>query len=140
APATFGYASSFFAGPPDGASITKVTLIRTGSVTHAFDMNQRISKLTFGATSGGLNVNAPSDPNLAPPGYYMLFILNSNGVPSVAKIVQLGSASPTPTPTPSPSPSPTITPTPTPAPGAATMLSPVPGSTFTSSTVTFNWS
>src|SRR5260370_873365 len=69
----------------------------------------------------------------------MLFILNSSGVPSVAKIVQLtGSASPTPTPTPTPISTPT--PTPTPAPGAAVMLSPVPGSTFTSSTVTFNWS
>ena len=43
--------------------------------------------------AGGLNVVAPSNPNLAPPGYYMLFILNSDGVPSVAEIVRINAAS-----------------------------------------------
>ena len=43
--------------------------------------------------AGGLNVVAPSNANLASVGYYMLFILNGNGVPSVAKIVQLTSSS-----------------------------------------------
>jgi len=43
-----------------------------------------------------LTVTAPSDPNLAPPGYYMLFLLDGNGVPSVASIVHLaaGAAAP----------------------------------------------
>ena len=52
-------------------------------------MGQRISRPSFSQATGGLNVTAPSNPNTAPPGYYMLFILNSNGVPSVAKIVQI---------------------------------------------------
>src|SRR5262249_52026482 len=39
--------------------------------------------------SGGLTINAPANTNYAPPGYYMLFLLNSKGVPSVAKIVQV---------------------------------------------------
>src|SRR5437764_3138685 len=50
------------------------------------------------------------------------------------------SPTPTPTPTPTATPTPTVTPTPTPATGAAVMISPPPGSTFTSSSVTFTWS
>ena len=42
--------------------------------------------------AGGLNIGAPSNPNLAPPGYYILFILNSDGVPSVAEIVRINAA------------------------------------------------
>ena len=58
---------------------------------------------SFSLATGGLNVTAPSNPNIAPPGYYMLFILNGSGVPSVAKIIQIsGSGPPTPTPTPTP--------------------------------------
>ena len=45
--------------------------------------------LTFTRTSSGLTVKAPTSRNIAPPGYYMLFILNSNGVPSKAKILKL---------------------------------------------------
>src|SRR5205814_494826 len=56
------------------------------------------------------------------------------------------SSSPTPTPTATPTPTstgtptPTVTPTPTPITGSAVMLNPAPGSTFTSSSVTFTWS
>jgi hypothetical protein len=45
--------------------------------------------LTFTQTTGGLNVTGPIDTNLAPPGFYMLFIVNSTGVPSVAPFVQV---------------------------------------------------
>ena len=60
-----------------------------GSVTHALDMNQRFMWLTFSWTSSGLTVTAPTNRNAAPPGYYMLFILTSNGVPSKARIIRL---------------------------------------------------
>ena len=113
APANVAYGQSFFVGTPDATSISKVTLITLSSVTHGFNMGQRISRPSFSQATGGLNVTAPSDPNKTPPGYYMLFILNSNGVPSVAKIVQINSTTPTPTPTSTPTPSPTPTPTPT---------------------------
>jgi hypothetical protein len=89
APATVGYGQSFFVETPDAAGIAKVSLIRLGSVTHAFDQNQRFNALTFSQAPGGLNVGPPADPNLAPPGHYMLFILNGSGVPSVARIVRL---------------------------------------------------
>ncbi len=91
APTNITYGNSFFVGTPDATSISKVTMIGLTSVTHGFNMNQRISRLSFSQATGGLNVTAPSSPNNSPPGYYMLFILNSNGVPSVANIVRIGS-------------------------------------------------
>jgi Domain of unknown function (DUF1929)/Bacterial Ig domain/Glyoxal oxidase N-terminus/Kelch motif len=89
APSQIQYGSNFFVGTPDAASIASVSLIRTGAVTHFFDQNERYLPLSFTQTSGGLTVTAPVDANLAPPGYYMLFIVNSAGVPSVAPFVQV---------------------------------------------------
>src|SRR5438477_2783123 len=117
APSSVGYGNVFFVGTPNATTISKVTMIPLGSVTHGFNMSQRFCRLSFSLATGGLNVTAPSNANNAPPGYYMLFILNGSGVPSIAKIIQLsGSGNPTPTPTPSATPSPTPTPTPTPSP------------------------
>ncbi len=89
APTTVNYNSNFFIQTPDGASIASVSLIRNGSVTHAVNMDQRFVPLSFTQTGGGLNVQAPANANLAPPGTYMLFIVNSNGVPSIAPFVRL---------------------------------------------------
>ena len=89
APSTLAYGSSFYVGTPDGASIASVSLIRNGAVTHSFNMDQRYVPLTFQQTAGGLTVQAPADANLAPPGTYMLFMVNANGVPSVAPFVRL---------------------------------------------------
>lgn len=89
APASVGYGQSIFVGSPDAASITKVSFIRLGSVTHTFDQSTRYMHLTFTQATGGLNVTMPANGNLAPPGYYMLFILNGSGIPSVAKIMQV---------------------------------------------------
>lgn len=76
---------------PDAASISKVVLIRDSSVTHSVNFEQRRIPLTFSVNGAGTTITAtaPADPNVAPPGYYMLFIINSSGVPSVAKIVQI---------------------------------------------------
>jgi hypothetical protein len=64
-------------------------MVRLGSTTHALDMGQRFVELAFTKSGTGITVTAPASGNLAPPGYYMVFILNANGVPSVAKIMQL---------------------------------------------------
>jgi hypothetical protein len=89
APAATQYATSFSIATPDASHITSAALIRLGAVTHAFDQNQRYVPLTFQQASGGLTVQSPSSANLAPPGYYMLFIVNSNGVPSVASMIKV---------------------------------------------------
>jgi hypothetical protein len=88
-PETVGYGQAVFVETPDAASIVKVTLIRHGSVTHAFDAAQRLVPLSFSAGAGGLSVTIPASPAIAPPGPYMLFLVNGNGVPSVARIMRL---------------------------------------------------
>ena len=74
---------------PNASSISSVSLVRNGTVTHAFGMDQRLVGLAFTAGSGSLTITAPPSGDIAPPGYYMLFILNSSGVPSLAQMVQL---------------------------------------------------
>jgi hypothetical protein len=89
-PASIGYGSGTFqVQTPDALNINSVVLARPGSDTHAFNMEQRLVGLAFTSSSGVLTVNLPPNSNVAPPGYYMLFILNSAGVPSMASFVQV---------------------------------------------------
>jgi galactose oxidase len=91
APAKISYGQSFTVQTPNAAAVTRGTLIRLSSVTHAFNMTQVIFPLTFSSAGPtALNAVGPSGGNLAPPGPYMLFLLNAAGVPSVAKIVAVG--------------------------------------------------
>ena len=89
APASVSYGQAFTVQTSAAASIAKVTWIRLSAVTHSTNQNQRMNVLSFTAGSGSLTVTAPLNANLAPPGHYMLFIVDGNGVPSVAKIVQV---------------------------------------------------
>jgi hypothetical protein len=91
-PANINYGNAFTVQTQDAASISSVVLVRNGTVTHAFGMDQREVGLSFTAGTGSLTVTAPPNSNIAPPGYYMLFLLNSSGVPSVANFVQLTAA------------------------------------------------
>ena len=88
APSRLTYGSQFAVQTPDATNISSVALLRLGSVTHAFNENQRYIPLTFSPSLGSLNVQAPANGNIAPPGHYMLFLVNSSGVPSVGVIVQ----------------------------------------------------
>ncbi|MCI0350770.1 MAG: DUF1929 domain-containing protein, partial [Acidobacteriales bacterium] len=88
-PASATYNSTFFVETPSAAAITSVTLLRLSATTHAFNMDQRILRLSFSQAAGGLNVVAPANSNLAPPGYYGLFILNGSGVPSIAGVIRI---------------------------------------------------
>jgi WD40 repeat protein len=91
APSRLSYGQSFTVQTPDAGSVTRGTLIRLSSVTHAFNMSQLIYGLTFGATSSTtVGAVAPPNANLAPPGPYMLFLINGSGTPSVAKMVMVG--------------------------------------------------
>jgi hypothetical protein len=82
-----GYGETFFIETPDAERIVRVNWIRLSSVTHAFNETQRLSSLSFTPVDGGLNVTAPASANLAPPGPYMLFLVDADGVPSVAPII-----------------------------------------------------
>jgi hypothetical protein len=96
-PGVIGYGTSFQVQTPNAANIASVVIMKNGAVTHAFNMDQRLVGLSFTAGSGVLNVTGPPNGNIAPPGYYMIFLLNTSGVPSVAKFVQV-SKTPTDTP------------------------------------------
>jgi hypothetical protein len=89
APGKLHYGEQFNVTTPEAENIKFVALIRAGAVTHAFDMDQRLVGLTFTAVDRVLHAKAPANGQLAPPGYYMLFILNKEGVPSVAQFVHL---------------------------------------------------
>lgn len=88
-PAVVHYGQTLVVHTPDGASIAKVTFIRFGSVTHAFDQGTRLVQLAFAVVKGGVSVGIPASRTAATPGPYMLFLVNSRGVPSIGRIMLL---------------------------------------------------
>lgn len=72
-----------------GTSLASAVLLRPGSATHSMDSSQRALKLAMTATTGTLHVTIPTNPNLAPPGWYMLFVNDALGRPSIAHWVHL---------------------------------------------------
>jgi len=83
------YAGTFTVTTPEAATIRKVHIIRLASTTHAFDMGQRLRSLAYQVAADGqsLTVTVPLNGKLAPPGPYMLFLVNLAGVPSVGQTV-----------------------------------------------------
>lgn len=89
APASVQHNQTFFVGTPD-TNVSRATLVRLPSMTHSFDQNQRFNELSIASrVGGGLYLTAPADGNACPPGHYMLFLLNDQGVPSVAVIIRV---------------------------------------------------
>jgi type 1 glutamine amidotransferase len=90
APRKVGYNGSFQAQVT--GTIGRVTLVRNGSVTHGFNNDQNFQNLQFTQSGGTLSIQTPQDGTYAPPGAYMLFAWNTDGTPSVAKIVEIDPA------------------------------------------------
>jgi hypothetical protein len=91
APASAAYGTTFDVDSPDAGDVDSVVLMRPGAVTHHTDAGQRYVKLEItGRAAGRVSVRAPADGNLAAPGYYMLFVVKADGVPSEAAWVRLG--------------------------------------------------
>src|SRR5262249_31115641 len=88
-PATIGYGTTFTVNTPDAPMIGEVVLMRPGAVTHGFNQTQRYIGCTFTTAPGALTVTAPPDGTVAPPGFYMLFIVTGGRVPSVAHWIRL---------------------------------------------------
>ena len=68
--------------------VAKVVLVAPGATTHSFDMNQRYVPLAFEKVSGGVKAKVPGI-KVAIPGYYMLFVVDADGVPSVARWIKI---------------------------------------------------
>ena len=90
APKYIDYAGSYIVATNDAASIEKVHLIKLGSVTHSTNQEQRLIPLNFQKTGNSLQISSPSTRNIAPPGHYMLFIVDDEGVPSESAIILVG--------------------------------------------------
>lgn len=92
APTEIEYGSRFdlgFSGP----NVESVVLVRSGPVTHNWDWGNRMIKLAVDRVPGdprAVSVRAPALPALAVPGYYMMFAVSKDGVPSVATRVHFG--------------------------------------------------
>ena len=94
-PTVGDYGGTIVIPTPDGPNISSVSLVRLGATTHHYDANARLIWLQIvNSSSGSVTVSAPINARLAPPGYYMIFILNGSQVPSVARIIKIpGTAS-----------------------------------------------
>ncbi|WDD92877.1 DUF1929 domain-containing protein [Burkholderia sp. FERM BP-3421] len=89
APGYAGYGSTITVSTD--SAVTGFSLVRLSSTTHTVNNDQRRLSLTF--SSNGANsyqIDAPSNPGWAVPGMYMLFAMNANGTPSVAKMITIG--------------------------------------------------
>lgn len=70
--------------------ITSAELIRPAAVTHQSDPNQRSVALPISGDGRAVSLNLTSSADIAPPGWYMLFVTDGDNVPSVAKWVHVG--------------------------------------------------
>ena len=73
----------------NAAGADRVTLVNTGAATHGVNIQQRFVELGFTANGNALSIDMPARATDTPPGYYLLFVLNGNGVPSRARIVRV---------------------------------------------------
>jgi hypothetical protein len=86
-PTTSLYGEDFRVDTPDAAAITSVVFMKPGATTHNFDQDQRYVPLAFSSGPDYVDVTPPPNANVAPPGYYMLFLINDDGVPSTASFI-----------------------------------------------------
>jgi hypothetical protein len=90
APSTINYGNTIVIQTPQAGNIQWVHLIKPMATTHTYDTEQRLVDLPIvSSTSNSLKVSVTNNRNLATPGYYMLFITDKNGIPSVASWTQL---------------------------------------------------
>ena len=89
-PARADYGATLEVGTPDAASVASVFLAKLPAVTHTLNMDPQFVSLPVTPSAGGVTVTTPANANVAPPGYYMLFLVNASGVPSVSAQIQIG--------------------------------------------------
>ncbi|MDR7135334.1 hypothetical protein J2X06_002543 [Lysobacter niastensis] len=92
APMSVAPATKIRIGTPTPSAISRITLIKSGSVTHSFDMDQRFLQLPFTVVGGELEATLPANTFETPPGFYLLFAINSQGVPSEAAMMRINVA------------------------------------------------
>jgi hypothetical protein len=90
APDQCTYGQSIQIKSPQSANIRWASLMRNCVTTHSFDGSQRLVDLDVTSLANGIvTATVPQNSNIAPPGWYMLFIIDNNGTPSVASWMRL---------------------------------------------------
>jgi hypothetical protein len=90
APTTCTYGETLTIKSPDAGTIQWASLIRNGVTTHSFNFTQRVVDLEIvSKKKGQIQGRVPAEANIAPPGFYMLFLVNDAGIPSVASWIKL---------------------------------------------------
>jgi hypothetical protein len=89
APTEMTYGGTYNIGTTEASALKSTVLVRPMAVTHSSDPDQRLVDLPFTTTANGASVTVTNSKNIAPPGWYMLFVVDGNGVPSVAKWIHL---------------------------------------------------
>jgi hypothetical protein len=89
-PVQWNYGATVRIGTPQAAGIRWASLVKNGVTTHSFDSGQRLVDVAFTRDAAGLDATVPANPNVAPAGWYMLFLVDDRGTPSVASWVHVG--------------------------------------------------
>jgi hypothetical protein len=88
-PAALSFNTAFAFTSAQAATVKKVGLVRLGAATHGDDQGQRYIPLSYTVNGTTITAQGPANGGVAPPGYYMLFVTDAAGVPSVAKMVNV---------------------------------------------------
>jgi hypothetical protein len=90
APPTLAYGQNVEVQTPQAAQVAKVSLVAPGATTHSEDTSQRLTSLDHTQLAADtLRITGPATPDLAPPGWYMLFLVDNQDIPSAAHWIQL---------------------------------------------------
>jgi hypothetical protein len=92
APNEAPHGTEVFVAHPANNNISRVTLVKTGAVTHSFNMEQRFIELEFTDTTGGIRASLPASASVATPGHYMMFLIDNQGVPSEGHIIKISAS------------------------------------------------
>jgi hypothetical protein len=85
------YSTTFLVDARPASEVSRVAIVRAASVTHAFSSDQRYVGLNFDLRPGDrLRVEGPPNSDIAPPGSYLLFVIDTKGIPSIGRFVQVG--------------------------------------------------
>jgi hypothetical protein len=88
--AAVAHGAAFSVNTPTPGAIAELVLMSPGAVTHGFNQNQRyVGCVITGSTATTVDATAPPDGNIAPPGYYLLFLVDHDRIPSIGKWIRL---------------------------------------------------
>jgi YVTN family beta-propeller protein len=89
APSFLEVGQTFFVDMTGSATVSRVVLVKTGSVSHSFNFDQRFVELVFQQSNERLVVQTPTRAGDVPPGFYLLFVIGASGTPSIGRITRM---------------------------------------------------